>query len=136
MEAEVMGKPPQVSYVRSPAAGAWRSELADPQQAGQRLHVDSPDWFIWLAAPTTTGFSYPMYDAAHGYIAGFMTLRKERRQRGGVYWVAYHRCQGRVRKIYLGAPSRLTQACLDELAQRFLAAERDGCPADAQNGDS
>lgn len=133
----MMGKPPQVSYVRSAAAtGIWRTELADPQQPGQRLQVDSPGWFRWLAAPTTTSFSYPIYDAAHGYIAGFMTVRKERRQRGGVYWVAYHRCQGQLRKVYLGAPSRLTQACLDQLAHQFLAVEQDRCPAEARNGDS
>lgn len=132
-----MGKPPQVSYVRSlDVDHPWRSELEDPQQAGQRLHVDSLGWFTWLAAPTTTSFSYPMYDAAHGYIAGFVTVRKERRRRGGVYWVAYHRCQGHVRKVYLGAPSRLTQACLDEVAHRFLAAERDCCSTDAPDGDS
>lgn len=131
-----MGKPPQLSLVRSVGVdGTWRSELANPQQAG-RLHVGSAAWFTWLAAPTTTRFSYPVYDAAHGYIAGFMTVRKEQRQRGGHYWVAYRRCQGRLRKVYLGATSRLTQACLDGLADTFLAAAQDQCRPNAPNEDS
>jgi len=132
-----MGKPPQIAYVGSDGVGgSWRSELEDPAPGGTRVPVGSAAWFTWLAAPTTTSFAYPIFDPVQGYIAGYMTVRKEPRQRGGHYWIAYRRCQGRVRKVYLGAPSRLTQACLDGLAHRFLAAERDRCPADAPNGDS
>ena len=85
----MMGKIPRVVCVRTYGVDrGWRGELDDAQQAGPGLHVDSPAWFMWLAAPTTTSFSYPVYDQVHGYIAGFMTVRKERRQRGGAYWVA------------------------------------------------
>ena len=114
----------------------WREELDDPQQGGSRLRVDSPAWFTWLAAPTTRSFSYPVYDQAHGYIDGFMTVRKERRQRGGDYWVAYRRCHGRVRKVYLGATSQLTQTCLDQVAHTLLAVEQDGRIPDGEDEDS
>jgi hypothetical protein len=120
------GKIPRIERVRTYGVDrGWRGELDDPQPGGARLRVDSAAWFTWLAAPTTRTFSYPVYNDAHGYIAGFMTVRKERRQRGGAYWVAYRRCQGRVRTVYLGATSRLTQACLDRVAQTLLAAEQD-----------
>ena len=131
------GKPPQVTQVKTYGVDrGWRGELDDPQQAGARLRVDSPAWFTWLAAPTTTSFSYPVYDQAHGYIAGVMTVRKERRQRGGLYWVAYRRCQGRVRKVYLGVTSRLTQACLDRVAQTLRAGEPDRRIPDGKDEDS
>jgi hypothetical protein len=133
----MMGKTPRVERVRTYGVDrGWRGELADPVPGGTRVHVDSPAWFTWLAAPTTTRFSYPVYDHAHGYIDGFMTVRKERRQRGGAYWVAYRRCQGRVRKVYLGTTSRLSQACLDQVAQTLLAAEQDHRIPDGKDEDS
>ena len=132
-----MGKLPRVDRVRSYGVErGWRGDLEHPQQGGPGVRVDSPAWFRWLAAPTTTRFSYPVYDHAHGYIDGFMTVRKERRQRGGAYWVAYRRCQGRVRKVYLGATSRLSQACLEQVAQTLLAAEQDHRIPDVKDEDS
>src|SRR5918998_1394089 len=119
-------KPPRVSE-------GW---LYDGEKRNLHIRLDSAAWEAWLAAPTTRSFSYPVYDHAHGYIAGFMTVRKERRQRGGVYWVAYRRCQGHVRKVYLGATSRLTQACLDQVAQTLLAAEQDHHIPDGKDEDS
>jgi hypothetical protein len=87
----------------------------------QGLRLDRPAWFAWLNAPTTTRFSYPVFDRRQGYIIGFMTVRKERRQRGGTYWTAYRRQGGRLRKIYLGKTAVLTQARLDEVAATLLA---------------
>ena len=46
------------------------------------MQLDTPAWFGWLAAETTTRFSYPLFDPQVGYIVGWMTVRKERRQRG------------------------------------------------------
>jgi hypothetical protein len=133
----MMGKIPRVERVRTYGVDRdWWGELDDAQPGGTRLRVDSPAWFTWLAAPTTRTFSYPVYAHAHGYIDGFMTVRKEQRQRGGAYWVAYRRCHGRVRKVYLGATSRLTQACLDQVAQRLLATEHDHRMPDGKDDDS
>ena len=131
------GKIPRVARMRTYGVDrGWRGELDDPGPGGTRLHVDSPAWFAWLAAPTTRTFSSPVYDAAHGYIDGYMTVRKEGRQRGGAYWVAYRRCHGRVRKVYLGATSRLTQACLERVAHALLSAEPDRRIPDGTGNDS
>lgn len=92
------------------------------------LRLDRPAWFDWLEAPSTTSFSYPLFDRRCGYIIGFMTVRKERRQRGGAYWTAYRRQGRRLRKIYLGASQRLTQARLEAVAMTLLdeGREREG----------
>ena len=60
--------------------------LTDPAHHGPAIPLDTPAWFAWLEASSTTRFSYAFYNHTAGYIDGFMTLRKERRQRGGVYW--------------------------------------------------
>jgi LuxR family transcriptional regulator, maltose regulon positive regulatory protein len=84
------------------------------------LRLDRPAWGAWLSAPTTTSFSYPLVDRQCGCIIGFMTVRKEQRQRGGAYWTAYRR-QGRtLRKIYLGPSQRITQARLEAVAATLL----------------
>ena len=79
---------------------------------------------MWLELERTRRFSYPVFDASVGYIVGFMTVRKERRERGGKYWVAYRRCGGKLRRVYLGAGSCLTREMLERQAQRFLAASK------------
>ena len=91
----------------------------DPHQVGSAIRLDSAAWFAWLAASTTTSFSYPLYDPARGYIIGFMSVRKEQRQRGGMYWAVYRRCGKRVRKIYLGHASTVTQARLQAIAEEL-----------------
>jgi hypothetical protein len=55
----------------------------DPAQPAAGIRLDTPAWLAWLDAETTTRFAYPVFDPAHGYLAGFMTVRKEQRQRGG-----------------------------------------------------
>jgi LuxR family transcriptional regulator, maltose regulon positive regulatory protein len=87
---------------------------------GAGLRLDRPGWFAWLNEPTTTSFSYPLFDRRCGYIIGFMTVRKEHRQRGGAYWTAYRRQGRRLRKIYLGSSHTLTQARLDAIAATLL----------------
>src|SRR5579859_2279837 len=89
----------------------WTDHLCDPTQP-DLIRLDSPAWWAWLEAPTTTRFSVPVVDAAQGVIAAVLTVRKERRQRGGVYWVAYRRQQGQLHKVYLGRTCTLTKARL------------------------
>jgi LuxR family transcriptional regulator, maltose regulon positive regulatory protein len=48
-----------------------------------------------------------------------MTVRKERRQRGGAYWVVYRRQGTRLRKVYVGLSAALTQVRLDQIAAAF-----------------
>jgi hypothetical protein len=45
-----------------------------------------------------------------------MTLRKERRQRGGAYWSVYRRQGRQVRKRYVGLSAALTRERLDQIA--------------------
>ena len=84
------------------------------------IRLDSTAWFNWLEHPSTTSFSYPLFDLRCGYIIGFMSVRKEARRRGGQYWSAYRRQGGRVRKIYLGRSSSVTAARLEEVAYSWL----------------
>jgi LuxR family maltose regulon positive regulatory protein len=83
------------------------------------IRLDSAPWFAWLEAPEHCSFSYALMNHAKGYIDGFMTVRKERRQRGGAYWTAYRRHGRMLRKIYLGPASALTAARLAEAARRL-----------------
>ena len=73
------------------------------------LVVGSGDWFGWLAGDSARSFSFRSP-------AGAYTARKERRQRGGVYWVAYRTAAGRQHKVYLGRPDDLTPERLAEAA--------------------
>ena len=79
--------------------------------------VDTPAWFGWLEAATTTSFSYPVFDPRAGYIVRFMTVRKEARQRGGSYWSVYCRVGQQVRRMYVGKSAMVTQARLEALAE-------------------
>src|SRR5262245_61135518 len=73
------------------------------------LDVGSPAWFAWLAGDLARSFSFRSP-------AGTYTARKERRQRGGAYWVAYRTAAGRQHKVYLGKAEQLTPERLDEAA--------------------
>lgn len=102
-----------------------RAILSDPTTPGPDIVVDSPAWFAWLEAPTTTSFSYPLFDPAAGYIMGFMTVRKEQRKRGTSYWSVYRRCQGRVQRVYLGRSVTISDARLNAIATSLrLTTER------------
>jgi len=96
-----------------------QARLEVPYATGPDIRLDSPAWFAWLDAPTTTRFSYALYNRAQGYIDGFMTVRKETRQRGGAYWSVYRRREGRLRKVYVGSSAALTLNRLEEIAIRL-----------------
>jgi hypothetical protein len=85
----------------------------------EKIELDTAAWFVWLEAATSVSFSYPIFDPACGYIVGFMTVRKERKQRGYEYWSAYRRQNGRLRKCYLGASRSVTRARLEAIAAAF-----------------
>ena len=90
--------------------------LSDPQHAGPSIQLDTPAWFAWLEAPTTTRFAYALFNRVQGYIDGFMTVRKEQRQRGGAYWSVYRRRGQYVRKVYVGPSTALTRIHLEQIA--------------------
>ena len=84
------------------------------------LVLDTPAWSAWLDDPGTRSFAFPVYDPVQGYIAGFMTVRKEPRQRGSAYWSAYWRVGGQVRKAYVGASGAVTAARLQAIAHIWV----------------
>lgn len=75
--------------------------------------VGSPDWLAWLTTASTFYFESP---------DGTFTAHHERRRRGGSYWIAYRRRAGKLRRVHLGKPDRLT---LDRLEQVALALSSD-----------
>ena len=74
-------------------------------------------WNLVLDDATTKSFSYPVFDPGLGAIVRFLTVRKEKRQRGGAYWSAYWREGQSVRRAYLGKSAVVTQARLEALAE-------------------
>ena len=95
--------------------------LPDPTGGSSEIRLDSPEWFAWLDAPTTTRFACPIYDRRCGYIVGVMTVRKESRQRGGWYWTAYRRVGAKLHKHYLGRSATVSQVRLTTIAAQVLA---------------
>ena len=91
----------------------------DDQTDGPAIYLDTQAWFAWLEAPTTTRFSYALVNRSRGYIDGFMTVRKEQRQRGTAYWTVYRRQGQRLRKVYVGPSAVLTQARLEQIAAQL-----------------
>lgn len=98
-----------------------RADVYDLPMGGS-IRVESAAWYTWLDEPSTTRFAYAAFDPAVGAVGCFVTIRKEQRVRGGSYWVAYRRCQGRLWKHYLGASSRLTTAALAAVGCAALTA--------------
>lgn len=95
--------------------------LYDPATSGSHIPLDTPAWFAWLEHPTSRRFSYALHNRALGYIDGFMTVRKESRQRGNGYWSVYRRIEGRLRKAYLGPSHTLTSHRLEQIAASMRA---------------
>ena len=93
--------------------------LEDDNHVPAHIPLDTPEWFAWLDAPDTTRFSYALHNREMGYIYGFMTVRKERRQRGGVYWSVYRRRGRKLRKVYVGPSTALTLKRLEDIALRL-----------------
>lgn len=69
--------------------------------------VGSPAWFTWLESASSF-----YYEGR----TGTFTAQRERRQRGGTYWIAYRRRAGVLQRSHLGKESQLTILRLDETA--------------------
>jgi len=116
-EARMSAKTPTVSAGR----------LYDPQHPDGSIQLDTPAWVAWLELERVRSFAYPVFDARCGYIAGYLTVRKERRQRGGSYWTVYRRSGGRLQKFYLGVAQHVTRERLVTVVRRVLA-DQYQCP--------
>src|SRR5713226_1704062 len=80
-------------------------------QSGQpaQVMVDTSDWYVWLSTASTFTFH-----SEHGTF----TARKERAgsRRGGEYWKAYRRRNGKLYRAYLGKSEELTLEQLQSVA--------------------
>src|SRR5215469_14605632 len=80
-----------------------QDETLSYQRSGQDEHllVGTPAWYAWLSTARTFAFRGAM---------GTFTARKEpaSNKRGGEYWRAYRRRDGRLHRLYLGKVEELT----------------------------
>lgn len=84
----------------------------DDEHTGTR--VGSPAWFAWLASGPTFYYESPL---------GAFTARCEIRRRGSPVWVAYRRCAGVLRRVYLGKADHLLPQRLEEVVLTLNAAQ-------------
>jgi hypothetical protein len=83
----------------------------------EKLPVGSPAWFNWLE--NASRFAYRMNTPDGALIT--LTFRREIKQRGGLYWVAYVKDRaGKLHKVYAGKWEALDGACLQAVGQRML----------------
>lgn len=118
------------------AGGLERAELEQGVGSAGAIQLDSATWWAWLGAANTTRFAYPIADPKAGWICGRMSVRKEQRRRGGDYWVAYWRANGRLRKIYLGRSEQVTAHRLATAATQFLTMTRAASSAAPEGGEA
>ena len=93
-------------------------ELHEPGSA-VAIALESSAWMAWLSDDRHHSFHFK-------HPLGDFTARKERKQRGQWYWVAYRQVHGKLYKCYLGKTEALTEVHLcvaaDELARACAAA--------------
>ncbi len=100
----------------SPTAGTVQNGYLVYEQQDQHVVVllDTPSWYAWLETATTFTFTGEEGTfTAHKAPAG--------NRRGGWYWRAYRRKQGRLSRCYLGVSTNLTLSKLREVARRLAA---------------
>ncbi len=81
--------------------------LYTDDEATTGTRVGSPAWFTWLEG--ASAFYFEGRD-------GTFTAHRERRQRGGQYWIAYRRRAGILRRQHLGKAPQLTLERLQAVA--------------------
>lgn len=95
------------------------------------IELGSPAWFAWLADEAHHSFHFV-------HPSGGFTARKERKQRGHAYWVAYRQVHHKLYKTYLGKSECLTEdrlgAASEALASRALPAGGDSVEAGQELG--
>jgi hypothetical protein len=111
---------------------SWKTPLVEAgllmePTCASTIALDSAEWFDWVADDQHCSFHFR-------HPAGEFTARKERKQRGRAYWVAYRQYQNKLYKRYLGKPDALTAAHLMAVAAEI----REACPAVGahSNGDA
>lgn len=104
---------------------SWKTPLVEanvlhePNNAAA-IVVGCAAWYAWVADECHRSFHFT-------HPAGEFTARKEQKQRGQWYWVAYRQVHGKLYKVYLGKSETLS-------AERLCAAAQ--TLAQAANGES
>lgn len=86
---------------------------------GLRLALDTPAWDAWLAQALAFDVEHP---------AGAFLVAREKRRRGGMYWVARRYDQGRRAAVYVGA--QVGAADLEHVAAELAAKVAAQAPAE------
>lgn len=100
-------------------------ELLEQGKISLQIEVGGPDWFAWSAEISSFAFQGKL---------GSYSAHKESKQRGGLYWHAYQRMQGKLVKKYLGKSTNLTLARLEQIAGALQAAHFDSAALPAEQG--
>lgn len=101
-----------------------QDELTDYSQLeatgeAQKFPVGSDQWFDWVQ--TASRFAYKVWVGAPTDWFITLTFRREVKQRGGVYWVAYTKSRaGKLHKVYAGKPDMLDLERLEKVGQLML----------------
>jgi hypothetical protein len=83
----------------------WNSHLTKLTFA-----LESQEWYAWLCTIPSFRFESKR---------GKYTARKEQREQGGDYWIAYVKHHKKLYKKYLGPTDKLTMLRLEEVAEEL-----------------
>lgn len=87
-----------------------RVEAGKLFEGDKEIAVDSEEWFAWLEGAQRFYVVHPL---------GNFSCRKEYPARGGRYWSAYRRLQGKTARAYIGLGPLVTAAKLEEVAENL-----------------
>ena len=85
------------------------------------IPLDTPEWFDWLGQDAHCTFHFE-------HSTGGFTARKEHKQRGQWYWVAYRQVHNKLHKTYLGKSETLTEAHLSAASETLAQAAEEHEP--------
>lgn len=105
-----MPKTARYTLVWSPSHQAYELHENQGSGVGEGIVPESPTWVEWVSQVSSFAF--------HGR-NGSYTACKEHKQRGGEYWYAYARVEGKMTKRYLGRCIDLTLPRLEQAAQQL-----------------
>ncbi|EFH83781.1 LuxR C-terminal-related transcriptional regulator [Ktedonobacter racemifer] len=91
--------------------------LVLPENKKTSVLVGSQQWYSWLTEEENRSFFFVNE-------IGSFTARKERRRRGGWYWIAYRSQGGKLAKTYIGRSEDLGLERLREVTSRLVSQRR------------
>ena len=117
---KLIAMPNRKTALKTPKAAAGFITYPLETSLGTFFHtvsIGSLDFVTWLKSENTTLFAYD----SHGVT---FTVRRENKQRGGNYWIAYKKIRGKLIKRYIGLAEQVTTATLDNIADQFSKLEK------------